>query len=71
MKIKDLKLILFGRQIHHSVLGLVLFLAGFFIGNNIVLFLGLLIYFIHVLEEMIINKENLLKALSVFITKQK
>ena len=71
MKIKDLRLILFGYQVHHSVLGLVLFLAGFLIGNNVVLFFGLLIYFIHVLEEMVINKVNLLKALSVFITKAK
>lgn len=65
----DFRLIIFGHQIHHSVLGLVLFTVGILFGDNIILFLGLLIYFIHVLEEMLMNKASLLKALKVFITK--
>jgi uncharacterized membrane protein required for colicin V production len=69
MTIKNLKLILFGHQIHHSVLGVLLVILGFLFGIKLLLILGFVIYLVHVAEEIIINKANFFKALSVFVTK--
>ncbi|OGG15879.1 hypothetical protein A3D78_02485 [Candidatus Gottesmanbacteria bacterium RIFCSPHIGHO2_02_FULL_39_14] len=58
-------------KIHHSVFGLILVIAGRLITDtftNILTASGLGMYLSHVIEEMYLNKLNLLKAIFTFIT---
>lgn len=58
-------------HVHHSVNGLILVLAGRVFGHSfhsLISAAGLGMYISHVFEEMIINKNRFLIALTTFIT---
>lgn len=55
-------------HIHHSILGLVLFIVGMIIGNMYLAPFGLGIYISHVLEEIYYCKTSFYKALFVLVT---
>ena len=62
-------LIISGWQIHHSVIGLFMFLVGLFLGHQTVLSIGLGLYVSHVAEEIYFKGENFGHALFIFVTR--
>jgi hypothetical protein len=57
-------------KIHHSILGILLFLVGIILRNTIILSIGLGIYLSHGFEEMYFNKTGLPRAFFVFVTRK-
>ncbi|MBI2623819.1 MAG: hypothetical protein HYW65_04635 [Candidatus Liptonbacteria bacterium] len=62
-------LIISGWQIHHSVVGVSLFLIGLFLEHQTVLSIGLGLYVSHVAEEIYFEGESLGHALVIFVTR--
>ena len=56
-------------HIHHSVLGLLLLAIGLIIGNKVVAAIGLGIYLGHGVEEIYFNKQNVVTAFFIFVTR--
>lgn len=59
------------KQIHHSLLGILLIIVGIYINRTfgVISAVGLGIYLGHVFEEIYLNKISPFKALLMFITK--
>jgi uncharacterized membrane protein len=55
-------------HIHHSVWGVLLFVIGIAVSNDVVAALGLGIYLGHVAEEIYLNKRTVTTAFFIFIT---
>lgn len=58
----------FKLHVHHSVLGVLLFVVGLAVGNNTITAVGLGIYLGHVMEEIYFNKKGVIEAFFIFVT---
>jgi len=63
------RLVISHYRIHHSVIGVLIIVIGYYYRNYIIIALGTGIYVSHVIEEMYFNHATLLHALTIFITK--
>lgn len=56
-------------HIHHSVIGMLLFVGGIIIESNVVAAIGVGVYLAHGLEEICFNKTHYIKAFFIFVTR--